>query len=91
MIDGTELNRVLSYWRAGDYHPNPAGVDGYVAGTGPTGLALRHSSDYREPYWTVDATELNRVLSYWRAGGYHTTRWEPTVTHQDRQRLEKGK
>ncbi|NUQ63569.1 MAG: VCBS repeat-containing protein [Pirellulales bacterium] len=70
-IDGTEVNRVLSYWRAGAYHPNPEGADGYAPGTGATGGALRHSADYREPYWFIDGTELNRVLSYWRAGGYH--------------------
>ncbi|NEX18481.1 MAG: hypothetical protein C1943_18250 [Halochromatium sp.] len=31
----------------------------------------RHHADYLEPYWTINATELNRVLSYWRHGGYH--------------------
>jgi CSLREA domain-containing protein len=70
-IDGTEVNRVLSYWRAGGYLPNPEGADGYAPGSGSTGSAPRHSADYREPYWVIDGTELNRVLSYWRAGSYY--------------------
>ncbi len=71
VIDGTEVNRVLSYWRAGAYHPNLAGADGYAPGSGATGNSPRHSADYRTPHWLIDGTEVNRVLSYWRAGGYH--------------------
>lgn len=69
--DGTEVNRVLSYWRAGGYHSDPTGAEGYAAGAGDTGGALQHAADYRQPYWGIDGTELNRVLSYWRAGSYH--------------------
>lgn len=68
-IDDTEINRVLSYWRAGAYHANAEGLDGFAPGVGPTGPP-RHSADYREPFWQIDDTELNRVLAYWRAGGY---------------------
>lgn len=70
VIDGTEMNRVLSYWRAGAYHIEPLGSDGYAAGTGTT-TGNRHSADYRETFWVLDGTEVNRVLSYWRAGAYH--------------------
>ena len=70
-IDGTEVNRVLSYWRASGYHPDSLGVDGYAPGSGQPGNAPRHSADYRQTYWVIDGTEVNRVLSYWRAGGYH--------------------
>ena len=72
-IDGTEVNRVLAYWRAGGYYREPLGCDGYAPTStpnidGPTsGL---HSADYEAPYWVVDGSELNRVLAYWRAGGY---------------------
>ncbi|MCL5097593.1 MAG: InlB B-repeat-containing protein, partial [Candidatus Omnitrophica bacterium] len=69
-IDGTEVNRGLSYWRAGAYHLESQGADGYAPGSGNTGGA-RHAADYREPYWVIDGTEVNRLLSYWRAGGYH--------------------
>ncbi len=69
-IDGTEVNRVLSYWRAGAHHADTAGLDGFAPGTGDTS-GTRHAADYRTPYWTIDGTEVNRVLSYWRAGAYH--------------------
>jgi protocadherin Fat 4 len=70
-VDGTEMNRVLSYWRAGAYHANLLGADGYAAGTGDSGTSPRHAADYRTPDWVIDGTEMNRVLSYWRAGAYH--------------------
>ncbi|MBI5772361.1 MAG: choice-of-anchor D domain-containing protein, partial [Verrucomicrobia bacterium] len=70
LIDGTEVNRVLSYWRAGAYSVNALGADGFAAGSGATNGA-RHTADYRDPAWLIDGTEVNRVLAYWRAGAYH--------------------
>jgi M6 family metalloprotease-like protein len=69
-IDGSEVSRVLAYWRAGAYHLEAGGLDGYAPGLGSTNGA-RHSADYQGPDWAIDGTEVNRVLSYWRAGGYH--------------------
>jgi len=34
-------------------------------------LSRHHSADYRAPFWSVDSTEANRALAYWRAGGYY--------------------
>jgi hypothetical protein len=70
VIDGSEINRVLAYWRSGGYHVDGSGLDGYGAGTGSTNGSL-HSADYRDARWVIDGSEVNRVLSYWRAGGYH--------------------
>jgi len=69
-IDGTEVNRVLSYWRAAGYHRDASGADGFAPGPGDTN-GLRHAADFRDSPWMIDGTEVNRVLSYWRAGGYH--------------------
>ena len=69
IIETTEANRVLAYWRALAYQLDPTSCDGYAPGTGTLVGAL-HSADYRAPYWAIDGTELNRVLSYWRAGCY---------------------
>ena len=69
-MDGTEVNRVLSYWRAGGYHRDAGGSDGFAPGPGATD-GPRHAADFREALWVIDGTEVNRVLSYWRAGGYH--------------------
>jgi hypothetical protein len=30
----------------------------------------RHRADYMDPPWIITGTEANRVLAYWRAGGY---------------------
>ncbi len=72
VIDAHELSRVLFYWRAGWYRPDPQGFDGY------TGCAERyasetnelHSADYQPPHWRITANEANRVLAYWRAGAF---------------------
>ena len=72
-VDGAEVGRVLAYWRAGGYQVNADGYDGFsqtaTPDKGNTNGGL-HSADYREPYRVIDATELSRVLAYWRAGGY---------------------
>jgi formylglycine-generating enzyme required for sulfatase activity len=69
VISGTEVNRVLSYWRAGKYHFDTNGVDGYGAGAGATNGPI-HRADYNQN-WAISGTEVNRVLSYWRPNGYH--------------------
>jgi len=72
-VDGTEINRPLAYWRAGGYFREPLGADGFAPTNAPlagsTNLGL-HSADFQGPPWVIDGTELNRVLAYWRAGGY---------------------
>ncbi len=72
VIDARELSRVLFYWRAGWYRPDPEGYDGYTGTTEPYEDASNklHSADYRRPRWSISAVEANRVLAYWRAGGY---------------------
>ena len=69
-IDSSEINRVLAYWRAGAYHVEATGDDGYAAGSGSK-ARNRHSADYRDPFWQLDSSEANRVLAYWRAMAYH--------------------
>lgn len=73
VIDATEINRVLAYWRAGGYYPNNAGYDGFAPTNSPDTENVdgaRHSADYQEPYWVIDSVEVEDVLAYWRAGGY---------------------
>jgi subtilisin family serine protease len=74
VVDAQELNRVLAYWRVGGYRAEPGGLDGFVATNQPpdssaTNAGL-HSADFADPRWTLDAGEMNRLLAYWRAGGY---------------------
>jgi hypothetical protein len=71
VIDAHELSRVLFYWRTGWYRPDPEGYDGYTASAEPySGWGPLHSADYRRPHWRIRALEANRVLAYWRAGGF---------------------
>jgi len=72
VIDAHELSRVLFYWRAGWYRPDPAGYDGYTGITEPYADASNklHSADYHPPHWSIGVDEANRVLAYWRAGGF---------------------
>ena len=70
VISGTELNRMLAYWRAGAYHCDASGSDGFAPASGSTDCES-HSADYQPQEWVIDGTEVNRVLAYWRGGGYH--------------------
>jgi hypothetical protein len=69
IIETTEANQVIAYWRAGAYQLNQFSCDGYAPGQGNR-IGPLHSADYEPPYWQIDTTELNRVLAYWRAGCY---------------------
>ena len=65
---------MLSYWRGGYYKPSSQGNDGYALSktlyTGSTNYGI-HSANYKPAKWQIDGDEMNRVLAYWRAGGYH--------------------
>jgi hypothetical protein len=74
-VDGTEMNRVLSYWRAGSYFSSTETPDGFAAGAG--GRGRDHLADYLSPKGALSGTEMNRVLSYWRAGAYHANSLGP--------------
>jgi hypothetical protein len=69
-FDGTEVNRIVTYWRTGQYHSDPIGFDGYAPGPGAKS-GTRHTADFRPPFWIIDGVELNRALGYWRRGAYH--------------------
>ena len=73
VVDGTEVSRVLAYWRGGGYFVHPDGYDGYAPTNAPDigGESNNlHSADYRADYWVIDSEEASRVLAYWRSGGY---------------------
>ncbi|MDP6523855.1 MAG: YDG domain-containing protein [Kiritimatiellia bacterium] len=69
VMDGTEVNRILVYWREGNYHIEPFGYDGYAPGVGDTS-GYGHNADYQSDYWKIDETEAQEALTYWRAGAY---------------------
>lgn len=73
VLGGRELNRVLAYWREGQYHAVPVTVadpDGYTLGDGSTAF-IYHTADFESPFGVISGRELNRVLAYWRDGHHH--------------------
>ena len=74
MIDLTELLRLIQFFNLGGLRCVPAGQtteDGYIPGTlGETDCA-RHDSDYLDPVWTINLTELLRLIQFFNLGGYH--------------------
>nr|WP_281350278.1 choice-of-anchor Q domain-containing protein [Allochromatium palmeri] len=38
---------------------------------------VRHSADYQDPAWNIDATEASRVLAYWREQAYQVDASNP--------------
>ncbi len=78
-IDAQELSYVQTYWRVGGYKPLATTRDGYTAEDGYAGAIDPglHSADYDGTDWEISSTEINRVLDYWRNGGYHVDLTEP--------------
>jgi hypothetical protein len=63
-IDATEFNRVQAHWRAGEYHVDSSGSDGYAPGSGSHDGSF-HSADYNND-WEIDNSEKLRVEVYWK-------------------------
>lgn len=51
----------MGIWDVAMAQPNPLLVDP---------VSPYHTADFRDPRWVIDLQEVNRVLSYWRSGGY---------------------
>jgi len=72
VIDATEANRVLSYWRGGGYYITPMGLDGYAPGFVEGNVnSAKHSADYDGTVGQMSAEEAQRVIAYWKSGAYH--------------------
>ena len=73
VISEAERDRVISYNNSSAYHVDYTGIDGYAAGSGATSSYFAHASDYHPnhtPDWTIDLTELLRVIQFCNCGGY---------------------
>jgi len=72
----TELLRVIQFYNSGAFHcaDDPSSTeDGYAPGAGANYDCCPHASDYAPagPDWTIQLTELLRVIQFYNAGGYH--------------------
>lgn len=69
MIEQNELDRVIEFYENGSYHCSSSSVDGYASGTGNTNCA-KHDSDYIVEDWSIDDSELLRLIQLYNADHY---------------------
>ncbi len=73
-IDLPELLRVIQFFNYGGYHcalPGEQSEDGYIPGKDGDKNCNPHSSDYQPQDWTINLTELLRLIQFFNSGGYH--------------------
>jgi len=70
VISLSELLRVVQLFNASELYCDASSEDGYGLAPGDRDCAP-HSSDYRGgPDWTIDLTELLRIVQFFSVGGY---------------------
>jgi hypothetical protein len=76
-INLSELLRVIQFFNLGGFHcaePPESTEDGYVPGPGANESCVGYASDYNPGgtrTWSIDLTELLRVIQFFNIGGYH--------------------
>ncbi len=72
-VELSELLRVVQFRNEGGYHcaetPN-ATEDGFVAGVGAAWACARHTSDYAPPDWSLNLSELLRLVQFFNQPGH---------------------
>ena len=73
VISLQELLRVIQFYNSGGLHCLEGTEDGYAPGPGDS-TCTAHDSDYDPggPDWTINLTELLRLIQFFNSGGYHT-------------------
>jgi hypothetical protein len=72
----TELLRVIQFFNSGGFQcaaAPDATEDGYLPGAGDAHGCCPHASDYigSGPDWSIQLTELLRLIQFFNIGGYH--------------------
>ncbi|MGC8846049.1 MAG: DUF4397 domain-containing protein, partial [Candidatus Hydrogenedens sp.] len=70
-ISLSELLRVIQFFNSQGYHCDPQGEDGYAPGLEGDKTCTPHASDYAPPDWTINLSELLRVIQFFNVGGYY--------------------
>jgi hypothetical protein len=68
----SELLRVIQFFNSGGFGCEGGTEDGYAPGD-PDQNCCPHDSDYNPagPSWTIDLTELLRLIQFFNSGGYN--------------------
>jgi len=70
-INLSELLRVIQFFNMGGYHCDPSNEeDGYAGGYDGDHSCTPHDSDYNEQDWTINLSELLRLIQFFNMGGY---------------------
>jgi formylglycine-generating enzyme required for sulfatase activity len=72
-VNLTELLRVIQFFNIRGLRcatPPINTEDGYVPGSGTDTSCARHDSDYLDPAWVINLTELLRLIQFFNMGGY---------------------
>ncbi|MBI1321035.1 MAG: hypothetical protein GC168_19085 [Candidatus Hydrogenedens sp.] len=70
-----EVLRVVQLYNAGEYFCSEDSEDGYGLVAYPQSrLCPRHDADFRPQYWTIDLSELLRLIQLYSAGAYGACR-----------------
>lgn len=74
-IDLTELLRMIQFYNSGGYHCADGEVvsdEGFLPGADPDAQGcVPHRGDYNPQDWTIDVSELLRIIQFYNSGGYH--------------------
>ena len=73
-IDLGELLRVIQFFNSNGYRcvvPPETSEDGYVPGFDGDKSCRPHGSDYNPQDWTINLSELLRLIQFFNAGGYY--------------------
>jgi len=67
-----DLLRVIQFFNSPGYHCDEGTEDGYAPGANPEAQdCVPHSSDYNPQDWTIQLTELLRLVQFFNTGAYH--------------------
>jgi len=67
-----DLLRVIQFFNSPGYHCDASTEDGYAPGVDAEAQdCIPHSSDYNPQDWTIQLTELLRLIQFFNTGAYH--------------------
>lgn len=65
-----ELLRVIQIYNSNSYHCDSSGEDHYAPGDGNDRTCTHHHSDYYPQDWSINLSELLRMIQFYTIGGY---------------------
>jgi len=72
IISLSELLRVIQFFNSGGFHCETGTEDSYAPGPGGDTSCTPHHSDYNPQNWSINLSELLRIIQFFNMGGYHS-------------------